>query len=295
MTDETDHIATWQMTLPNMALSCFYLRHVLLSLSAMHVQLISTPSHRQTYITTARRHLAQALESYIPHMRVNTEESCASLFAFSNVLPALTCSFLQSMDTNMLGMEYVLQLIHTWKFLLGAAAVAREASSWIDHSVVSPLVSLKSLGNLLPQLADDPRAALQKVWDSQGLCEDQEHGDSTRQYQLSGSMCHRDIYRTSVEMLSNAFPTRTGKLPSLAAVIGWPVFVGAQFITLLTHNEPMALVILAYYGRALQAFSGFWWLQDLGLRLIRAVAEILGPDNHPLLLQWPLQGLTPLA
>lgn len=88
-------------------------------------------------------------------------------------------------------------------------------------------------------------------------------------------------------MLSNAFPTNTNQPPRLPAVIGWPVFTEGGFVQLLARKDPMALIILAYYGAALHTLSGFWWLQGLGARLVQAVSKVLGPDSSPLFL-WPL-------
>lgn len=98
------------------------------------------------------------------------------------------------------------------------------------------------------------------------------------------------LYQDSIEMLSNAFPTTDGQPARLGAVIGWPVFTDRRFLDLLRHNDPLALIVLAYYGRALHAFSGIWWIHGLGQRLVQAVSQILGADYRPLL-NWPLQGV----
>ena len=289
-TDDLDSLETWRSTVPSLALSFPYLRHGLLALSAMHVRLTSPPNLQSFYLDLARQHLDQALESYIPQLAATTEQSCPALFAFSVLLPALSLSFLQSVDTDLQGTGYVAEFVQTWNFLLGATAVAREARPWIASSPVSPLMTLRDMDNVLPCVAEGPRMALE------GLLEQSERyglqpllpGDGQSAEAMPRTTSQGSVYNSSIELLSNAFPTNEGSPPQLAAVIAWPVFIDKEFFHLLGRGDPMALVILAYYGRALHGFSGFWWLQGLGSRLIQAVAQILGMGYYHLL-QWPLQ------
>jgi len=292
-TDEAERFAIWQGTIPSIALSCSYLRHGLLAFSAMHIRLTCSPDRRPFYASLARQHLSKAPESYIPQLGTNTGESCPALFAFSSLLPALSYSFLQAVRTDLQGEDYIKQFIRIWHFLLGATAVAKGGRRWINESILAPLVTLKSIENVLPQVADSPRTALQGLLDQirlSGLSaapRGQGEHHRTQADTLSSEARQRSLHEGSVEMLSNAFPTNTNQPPRLPAVIGWPVFIEGGFVQLLARKDPMALIILAYYGAALHTLSGFWWLQGLGARLVQAVSKVLGPDSSPLFL-WPL-------
>ena len=293
VTDEVDLFPTWQSTIPALASSFPFLEHGLLALSAMHRRLTSLPHLRPLYTELARHHQGKALESYIPQLETITEESCPALFAFSSILPALSYSFLQSVESDLQGEDYVTRFVETWNFLMGATVVAKEAAAWIRQSILSPLLTLKSLENVLPCLSDEPHIALQGLvdqiavdgWSSTPKGQDQNESPlaATQSVQLK----QNDTYKSSIEMLSNAFHTKDGKPPRLGAVIGWPVFVDKDFLQLLKRRDPMALTILAHYGAALHSFNGFWWLQDLGVRLVQSVSQILGSDfsQH---LRWPL-------
>ena len=291
-TDDTELFPTWQVTIPQMALSSPYLKHGLLALSAMHIRLTSSPHRQPFHAALARRHLSKALESYIPNLQTNTEQTCSALFSFSAILPSLSYSFLQSEDTHLQGQDFIGQFVRVCQFLLGARAVATEARQWINHSVVSPMVTLKSLQNVLPRVADSPRKALESLLDqirvrNQHLNPLNAH-DSGMETDIMMSETRRNkIYEKSAELLSNAFPSIDGQSPRLGVVLGWPVFVDQEFFQLLRHNDPMALIILAYYGAALQSCSGFWWLQDVGARLVRSVAIVVDSNTRQLAL-WPL-------
>lgn len=164
-TDEAERFAIWQGTIPSIALSCSYLRQGLLAFSAMDIRLTCSPDRRPFYASLARQHLSKAPESYIPQLGTNTGESCPALFAFSSLLPALPYSFLQAVRTDLQGEDYIKQFIRIWHFLLGATAVAKGGRRWINESILAPLVTLKSIVNVLLQVADSPRTALQGLLD----------------------------------------------------------------------------------------------------------------------------------
>ncbi|KAL8955049.1 MAG: hypothetical protein Q9183_006814 [Haloplaca sp. 2 TL-2023] len=273
-----------------MALSCSYLRHGLLALSAMHYSYLELGPHQTTvYLASARSHFGQALNAYIPQVKTTTEESCPSLFAFATIVPILSWSFLQTIDTDLHGRAFLDQFTGVWNFLLGAAAVAHGGRRWIHQSSMSSLVTMRHLDNNLSELAYGPGLALQSLLDRI------EQTDTTLDAMNShvrdtsieqASVTH--VYRKSVEMLSNSFPRVTGEPARLGAAIGWPVFIDPDFLRLLKQDDPMALIITAHYGAALHAFSDFWWLERLGSLLTESIHQVLGESHRPAL-EWPLR------
>ena len=164
ITDDALLFAIWQVTIPDIALSSF-LRHGLLALSAVHLRLTSPPGKKPLYTELARQHQGEALKSYIPHLQMITEASCPALFAFSTILSALSYSFLQSVESDLPGEEYITRFLEIWNFLLGATVVATESKCWIRQSILSPLLRLRSLEDVLPYLDADPQVALQGLLD----------------------------------------------------------------------------------------------------------------------------------
>ncbi|KAL9630260.1 MAG: hypothetical protein Q9204_004812 [Flavoplaca sp. TL-2023a] len=291
ITDELDRVKVWQTTIPSLALSWPFLRHGLLALSAMHYRL-ACPVDRQIYFAdSARRHLSIGLESYIPHVQATSAESCAALFAFATIVPAVCYSFLQAIDTELQGEDLIDQFLYIWSYLSGPKALAQEARQWIHQSEVASLVSLRMLENIIPGLAHEPKVALETLLVE---CQPRYQGpisegeDTSPGWQQQQALRERvEHYKHAIEMLSNAFPTSTGQPAQLGAVIGWPVFTSQAFLDLIRSKDVFALAILAHYGKALHAFSGFWWLDGLGRRLIEAVYQVLGAD-HIHLIQWTL-------
>ncbi|KAL8969240.1 MAG: hypothetical protein Q9183_002090 [Haloplaca sp. 2 TL-2023] len=273
-----------------MALSYSYLRHSLLALSAMHYSYLELGPYQKTvYLVSARSHFGKALNADIPQVKTTTEESCPSLFAFATIVPILSCSFLQTVDTDLHGRAFLDQFTGVWNFLLGAAAVAHGGRRWIHQSSMSSLVTMRHLDNKLSDLAYGPGLALQSLLDRV------EQTDTTLDLMTShvrDTSFERasvtQVYRMSIEMLSNSFPTVTGEPARLGAAIGWPVFIDPEFLRLLKQDDPMALIITAHYSAALHAFSGFWWLEGLGSRLTKSIHQVLGESHRPVL-EWPLR------
>ncbi|KAL8870447.1 MAG: hypothetical protein Q9174_003516 [Haloplaca sp. 1 TL-2023] len=289
-TDDPKALTAWQSTLPSMALSCPYLRHGLLALSAMHSSRLELAQYHQImYFAAARTHFGKALNAYIPQVKITSEESCPSLFAFAIIVPILSWSFLQTIDMDLHGNAFLDQFIGVWNFLLGAAAVAHGGRRWIHQSSMSSMVTMRHLDNVISELAPSPRIALQALLDrieQQGTAI---NPSDDRIYTLPlDPAVETKIYRNSIEMLSNSFPTAAGEPARLGATIGWPVFIDPDFLRLLKQYDPMALVITAHYGAALHAFSGFWWLKGLGSRLTEAIYQVLGEGYRPAL-EWSLQ------
>ena len=260
----------------------------------MHLRLTSYPSKKLLFAELAYQHQGEALKSYIPHLQMITEESCPALFAFSTILSALSYSFLQSEESNLQSEEYITRFLEIWNFLYGATVVAAQSKQWIRQSVLSPLVTLRGLENVLPHLDADPQVALRallehiKLHEISSKTENEIQSSPRTTAALIQPMNKATLYESSILLLSNAFPTADGKPPQLGAVIGWPIFIGKEILELLRGKDSMALIVLAYYGVALQSFNNFWWLGGLGARLVHSISRTLGSDASPIR-QWPLK------
>ena len=94
-------------------------------------------------------------------------------------------------------------------------------------------------------------------------------------------------YTLAIQYLYLTFPNALDEKAGRSQLIGWPVFLLPDYLTALRDRDPMALVILAYYGAALHRATYIWWLRGLGARLVRAVSELVGHERQRLL-AWPL-------
>ena len=94
-----------------------------------------------------------------------------------------------------------------------------------------------------------------------------------------------ETYDTASERLQKAFATYTVIAEEKTLVFRWAVDVPGLYLSLVKRREPMALVILAYYGLLLHSIDGIWWAEGRGARLIQAIWLILPATWQPEL-QW---------
>ena len=73
-------------------------------------------------------------------------------------------------------------------------------------------------------------------------------------------------------------------------VIAWPILISPEYIDLLMHERPEALVVLAWYGALLHRFSELWVFGDGGRFLVESVGGYLGAEWEGWL-AWPRGGI----
>ncbi|OAP61076.1 hypothetical protein AYL99_03277 [Fonsecaea erecta] len=283
MGDRYELFPVWQVTVPALALDQPFLKHGLLALAAMHIRFTSPLPLQSKYLDLASQHQDRALEGYIPLLEHISAENCHALFAFSALLLAIQYSFISGMDSDIDGHQYIGEVMSVFEYVIGATVIASEGEVWLRQGGMQPLMARTTEPqSILPELVEGPRNALGSL-----LSYVQRWGDNHRFSVASEPTANIPIYVRSIEMLTNAFPTEDSERRIFDDMIGWPHFVGADLVRLLRAQDHVALVILAHYGVALEAFRNVWWLEGVGARLIRAIAQVLPIEFTPLV-QWPL-------
>jgi hypothetical protein len=187
------------------------------------------------------------------------------------------------MDDEIDTEEVLGEITSVFDYVIGATVIAYQAEAWLRSGVLQPLMTRTAdPENILPYLVKEPQDALRS------LMAHVEHLAHNPEITTDREVLEKiPIYVRSIEMLTNAFPTEDAERRIFDDMIGWPHFVGGELVRLLRERDQMALVILAHYGVALNAFGGFWWLDKVGARLIHAIARMLSPEFLALV-QWPL-------
>ncbi|KIW97132.1 uncharacterized protein Z519_02524 [Cladophialophora bantiana CBS 173.52] len=283
MDDRHEVFPMWQVTVPGLALNQPFLKHGLLALAAMHIRYTSPLPLQTKYLDLASQHQDRALEGYIPQLQDITPENYHALFAFSALLLAIQYSFISVLDGEIDSHKYVAEVISVFEYVIGATVIAFEGEVWLRQGGMKPLMERGTEPqSILPELIEDPRTVLGSLL-SYLRHLDEKPGPSSE----TETTANMPIYVRSIEMLTNAFPTEDSERRMLDDMIGWPHYVGADLVRLLRAQDQMALVILAHYGVALDAFTDIWWLEGVGARLVHGIARMLPVEFIPLV-QWPL-------
>jgi hypothetical protein len=92
------------------------------------------------------------------------------------------------------------------------------------------------------------------------------------------------IYRDSAVKLTQAFAFMERLGPSATiwdALNSWPMHVSPEYLALLKHSNPGALLLLAYYAILLQPLEGEWFLKGRVMKLIDEIARRLNGNCSP--------------
>ena len=287
------------LNLPEKAPQYPYLLYGLLSISALHLRLVAGESNADStrslhLVERARTHQQLALSAYIARLGNINSETCQSIFTFSVILAGLGFGFLSSVDSpDILDADvYVGRIVNIFELLRGAVAVADEARTWIVEGESARRKNQWGVTALSEAAREqcDMHTALQEL--QVGL-----ESALVAEYKRTENPFPEDILgscTSSLPELSEVLCQVRHKLfgvDILRAVLTWPGVVPKTYVALLRKGHPAALVVVAYYGVALHALGGAWWLRGAGFRLVRSVTDIVtkrhGQDWQDLL-QWPL-------
>ena len=96
----------------------------------------------------------------------------------------------------------------------------------------------------------------------------------------------QETYASASQSLEKAFATYSVISDEKSLVFRWTIDVPDLYLILVKRREPLALIILAYFGLLLHSINGIWWSEGRGARLIEAIYQDL-PPTWQSELQWP--------
>ena len=273
MTDIPEHRHIWQILVPRLSFSYPYLLHGILSIAALHRHHCAIPEERPILINQAREHQQHALSMYIRHLQNLNERNCHAMFLYSVILGGICYAFIREGEIESRRENIIDMIIAAFNTLIGATVVAVQARHWLHQGDFKPLMMpLVPYDQCVARLAPLSKAAIENLLDSLPVF------DAATQDAARSSTTEEDhvVYAAAVRALTVAFPHLDGSLSSMNDVVSWPVAAGTSYLALLKQRDPLALLILAYYGVALHYSNRVWFLQGLGSKLVHAVAEVVG-------------------
>lgn len=281
MTDLEDNIPTWQYDIARLAFKHEFLLHGLLALSALHMS--SGTCFQDIFLDDlARNHQSLALASYIPLLKDINEENCNAMFAFSAILGATSFAFLQQQEIMTTSFEFITSVIDVFELLVGSIVIAVEGRSWLKNGRLANLLGphpflVREMSDCSPEAKSSLDAVIARA-----------EAVSSPGSSVSNSTEDRmSIYASSAQLLARLFPAAPTETIKMEKVVGWPALAGIPLIARLKKGDSTALVILAHYGAALHISDHIWYLKGLGIRLVRAIADVVDEEWLPYL-TWPL-------
>ncbi|OJJ96156.1 hypothetical protein ASPACDRAFT_54566 [Aspergillus aculeatus ATCC 16872] len=262
--------AIWQARVPEEALSHPFLMHGLLALSAIHLARTRDEVKRAAYVSVAVAHENQALAFFREQLSDINASNAKAMFAFASVVVVYTFGFLHpshapGTDDPWACINGILQVFTLTR---GVQQILNEATSTIRDSDWGALFQLDDYDDVLP---DDERSALDRLHEMNHVCKGQDPA-------------HNSItYEHAIENLADLMAAAHQGVTSVRQACRWAIRLKAEFVQLLQEHQPLALVIVAYYCAILHRLRDIWFVDDWGIRVLKAIWQVLDDQWRPLL------------
>jgi hypothetical protein len=260
----------WQDVVPVEARSHLFLMHTVLATAALHsAHLKPTESSRYVYI--ARDYHGKAMALFRSNVSEVTQGNGSAVlaFAFLLVIFCLGSSFIPNVPSPTDPIDSFFEALSAlrgfWQLLPTVRPVAGESpvAGWVQQS--RKLYSIPPDSDVFEALA-----ALDAVNET-SVTEEAE----------------KDVYRSGIRLLRKFFSDVPLYPTTWEVIFTWPLAITDEYATYLASRQPMALLILAYWCVPIHHAPHRWFLSQWGERIIRQIADILGPQ-WLFALEWPL-------
>ncbi|KAL2784728.1 hypothetical protein BJX66DRAFT_348055 [Aspergillus keveii] len=271
--------AIWRDEAPRVGFSMPAVLHALLAVSALHLAR-SDPARRETCLAHAHIHHNTAVQLVTPHLPSLASDNGVGLFLFS----ALTCIFACCATAHA---EF--DLFAEQGRLAEWVRLIRGMKTVIEHSnrnfLTTPLRPMFVYGSRLTTTScfQNMRTIEQGRESTRDLRE-----AIYREFSNDHPVC--DVYGEALDGLSRtlgvAMAPAEGPVLQTGDVFAWILELSDEYLDLLLHEDPFALVIFAYFCVALRQIEWMWWADRLSGRLLMQIYTVLDERYHCWMI-WP--------
>ncbi|KAL4869875.1 hypothetical protein BDV12DRAFT_167000 [Aspergillus spectabilis] len=267
--------ALWRDQIPRIGFTMPFLLHSILAVSALHLA-HATPSKRATYISQAESHHAAGMRAVIPAMQALASDNGPALFLFSALTSIYFCATIHhATAAPIFSVEG--SLSERARLFRGTKAVMDSTTPDLRTGELSPIFLN---GRHLSAIRRDPKTLQEGqmyIWELKRFI-NQEHIYDESLLQIYTETADQLARTLAVIVRPNILDT--------ANVFAWLVEASGEYLDLIRHEKPTALIIFAYFCVALQQIEWAWWTDGLSGRLMGQVYAALG-EGYRCWLRWP--------
>ncbi|KAL4993623.1 hypothetical protein BDV10DRAFT_198186 [Aspergillus recurvatus] len=252
------------------------LRHSTLALSAIQLASTSGPgsAKRKAHLQEADAHYSQAVEAVIPVDEKPSESRCNAAFSTASIL--LMCELAsaslaedglrlgsQKGDKNGASSPSLHKLLNMFNAVRGLLS-SSDVIQTVEKGELEALFTQTDPYHQLPSTYTLTILAMRNL-NNASAKKDPSHETSV--YEDAISKLDR-----SLEMLSK------GGEPTMIA-LRWLFRLPSRYLDLVREKQPLALIIFAHYCAVLHHLRDRWWMGDWGIRLVKEISQLLGPER----------------
>lgn len=200
-------------------------------------------------------------------------------------------------ESSTTGRTLAAAMIH-FDMIHGAGQVVLLALDWLEASPY-PTNARPNWKEDVPfdLLDDDTKAAVARLHtvndivtpeeeNSQTAWSDGKSADDTANTDSETTRSSKVMYRRAISYLEEFF-ARTLDRNTKGLGILWPTMAGADFAAAARRSEPLAILLLMYWGVILHRMSqDYWWAGRPGRALVREAEVALRSSAHTMLPPW---------
>ncbi|KAL2851864.1 hypothetical protein BJY01DRAFT_208711 [Aspergillus pseudoustus] len=293
--------AIWRDQVPSIGFREPFVLHVLLAISALHRAhnaKDSDRSRRAADISRARTHHNSAIAAAVPALRSTSlaSDNSTALFLFSSLTCIFSCA-ISSEDTADTQIEeestqetptatpfhilFEQDHLSQWlRLFRGTKAVIDSSAEDLGTGQLGPIFMNGAYLSAARREQRTLEHGMMYVWElKQMIMQEHAHED-----------CLLSVYLPELDGLARtlAVSLKPGEGTRLetADVFAWLLEASDEYLELLRHEAPIALIILAYFCVAVRQIEWLWWTEGLSARLLGQVYAALNTEYRSWL-RWP--------
>jgi len=265
----------WKETVPLMAINHPYLMHGVLATSAMHLAYLR-PDEAQRYLRLCDEHQCAAIGQFREQLKAINAHNAAALFALAALVSMATLARMlpkvRRLQREHAGdiLDWILETIHLTR---GARDVLMTGEKWVWGSPMRNAM----LGFDPPSDALAPTHVRHHMYHLSEFC-----------ISACTDTHKRTICLDAIQELHSTYDTvcsLTQKQLEVGHLMHWFVKASPGFIDLLRERDSMAVLILCHFWLLWAAFQHLWYVQDLALRSLLFLEDLLDEIHRPWL-EW---------
>ncbi|KAL2208268.1 hypothetical protein CC79DRAFT_1334035 [Sarocladium strictum] len=261
----------WQIEVPKSGIEHPFVMHQILATAALHLGYLH-PESRQRYILHASRHQSLAVAGIRKLITNITPQNCEALFSASSLL--IISAYATFPDPREWGdrttRPSTSDIVDTFCLVRGMNQVLAHSEEILHAGTFAPLFEPQPGATSTPLLNDacDRLRCLRLML------------EPFANHHILGAEIDRFIHwiRICAESTNEA---------EMRVTMVWPIYLSAEYMSMLRQNEPQALILLSYYCAVAKGTeTNTWYMRRWSTAAFEAVTDVLGSEWDAWL-EWP--------
>ncbi|KAM0342702.1 hypothetical protein ACHAPU_009313 [Fusarium lateritium] len=265
------------------ALKHEYLLQGMFAFSALEVALcggavVVEDDYAAYYARLAVEYYDKASRSFRAQLENVTAENAQKVFMFSFLAVSVNMALGQCTAFEELQEGVLERMVTLWELLMGNASIANQhfdalISGALSRSTESLLLRTQLQTETPPSLSKDTEEALERL--SIIVNKACEIAPDSAPDDTSTANTRIQSYRASVSAIQTCF-VQDSKDVYRGVAIGFPAMAGRDFGEALKSSDPVALLLMVYWGVQLNTLGKIaWWAGTFGKKMVDEVSKLL--------------------